>query len=572
MKITLPREPRDLRGRTFPSITRIELTDFDVDLLLPFLYFKILALGRPRGTARTNQVTDIDGFLDRLARHPALQSSFDTTDGRRLLARMVPTALASIIRSGQGRRGPLQIAGLTPYSALCGKAPLGLSSRQRNVDTFVYEALKVQTGDEYQLRDFFTRMAGHGVSFQLGNLVDGRYDGQTPLDTLTRLSLAFLDGFQGTPLALQRTQARTAEEACPALVQALGRDLTTYLDTYSQRMPPQAFTYHLLALINFEMFAYTLKLVHAINTLVREPAALPPAMASPLAPSGPDLYIDFTGIPGHLSQRMASDGVRRDLNAYTEFLTSSLTLRQLDRYVQRLQQNARWRDAVNDLASLKSSDAPGYLHGLLLLVDNPRLADQIDARAEAEEASIRQASGEDDDPAVTADLDALLPSYLNPLERVVTLLVEAQKQSLHGLGRWFWSTGGLTKPHGLLAGALKGRRTAWRYQPNNDLLAVLVQLAAIQPGPNGPEPGPRSMRLREFLGFLHERFGILVDRPPAPFEGAEPVAAARDNLTAMLRRLRQMGLFEDLSDDFTVQELRPPYGAPGARRDLEVSA
>ena len=43
------------------------------------------------------------------------------------------------------------------------------------------------------------------------------------------------------------------------------------------------------------------------------------------------------------------------------------------------------------------------------------------------------------------------------------------------------------------------------------------------------------------------------------FQGAEYVAAAQDNLRAMLRRLRQMGVFRDLSDDFTVQRLTPPY-------------
>jgi len=69
----------------------------------------------------------------------------------------------------------------------------------------------------------------------------------------------------------------------------------------------------------------------------------------------------------------------------------------------------------------------------------------------------------------------------------------------------------------------------------------------------------QSIRLQEFLRFLEERFGTLVDRPPAPFEGAEYTAAARDNLRAMLRRLRQMGIFRDLSDDFTVQRLHPPY-------------
>jgi hypothetical protein len=65
--------------------------------------------------------------------------------------------------------------------------------------------------------------------------------------------------------------------------------------------------------------------------------------------------------------------------------------------------------------------------------------------------------------------------------------------------------------------------------------------------------------LQAFLSFLEERFGIIIDHPPEPFEGADYSAAARDNLRAMLKRLRQMGIFRDLSDDFTVQRLHPPY-------------
>ena len=41
--------------------------------------------------------------------------------------------------------------------------------------------------------------------------------------------------------------------------------------------------------------------------------------------------------------------------------------------------------------------------------------------------------------------------------------------------------------------------------------------------------------------------------------GSDYAAAARDNLRAMLGRLQQMGIFQDLSDDFTVQRLTPPY-------------
>ena len=48
---------------------------------------------------------------------------------------------------------------------------------------------------------------------------------------------------------------------------------------------------------------------------------------------------------------------------------------------------------------------------------------------------------------------------------------------------------------------------------------------------------------------------------------AEDAAAARDNLRAMLARLRQMGLFSDASDDFTVQRIHPPYAQAAADRE-----
>ena len=130
--------------------------------------------------------------------------------------------------------------------------------------------------------------------------------------------------------------------------------------------------------------------------------------------------------------------------------------------------------------------------------------------------------------------------------------------------QWYWGTGGLKKAHGILRGSVLSRKS-WRYAPTNDLLAVLVQLAAARLMPTGTkgEEGQEvpPIRLQEFLQFLEERFGILVDRPPTQFEGAEYAAAASDNLRAMLRRLRQMGIFHDLSDDFTVQRLHPPYAS-----------
>jgi hypothetical protein len=215
-----------------------------------------------------------------------------------------------------------------------------------------------------------------------------------------------------------------------------------------------------------------------------------------------------------------------------------------------------------DLVEMARTSPPEYLQGLLQMGQDRELVWPLDGLAEMDEQAIRDANRQEDEGLEDVSwLDALLPPHLNltAVQRVHTLLVESQRRAVQHYARWFWGTGGLLKPHGVLAGTMRGRR-AWRYQPSNDLLGLLVQLAAIHPAPGEQPPeAPRRVPLREFLDLLHHRFGVLVDRPPAPFEGAEAVAAARDNLRAMLRRLRQMGIFRDLSDDFTVQALTPPY-------------
>jgi hypothetical protein len=172
-----------------------------------------------------------------------------------------------------------QILAVAPYSILSHKTGLpSEGSRQRNVDTFLYRVLQERSGSEFALRAFLTGIFGRGVT--LGRLpqLGGSYDGQTELDTLTRLSLAFLDGFQ--PTAAGRNLGRSRSEACPGLVKALGADIQHFIYTFHDRMPPQALTYHLLALINIELFTYTLKLVHGINELCRNPDARPPALES----------------------------------------------------------------------------------------------------------------------------------------------------------------------------------------------------------------------------------------------------------------------------------------------------
>ncbi len=553
MKIRLP---KDLRGVAFSRLLTIELNSFDVDYLLPALYFRVLASGKQRARVLNDPSRNAD-CVAQLAKHPDLEG-FDDAEGRRVLERLVRTELITVGGVGR-RRHSEQILTVAPYTILTHKTGFPKeSSRIRKVDSFLYQILRDAIGSDEPLRQHFKTVFGRGVKVNPVPGLGGTYDGTTELDTLTRLAIAFLDGFEAVRVGLRG--AAPDEPACPGLAREMGDDLLHYVFKYADRMPSQALTYNFRALINLELFVYTLKLVTATNALVRDPRELPPAMREQATLSPPQIYLDFTAGAEALSRRMAIECVRRDIESYQRYLSSSLLLRQLDRYVTALRRNTQRRPQI-DLALDGETSGPRYLQAVLLLRDHPEIWKDIEASARLDDERIheeqRGADGEEATEALEW-LDGTLAGLGSDVDRVAALVLEGQhSKNLENAFQWFRAVGGLTKPYGVIEGNLKGRQS-WRYAPSNDLLAVLIQLAAVR---HTKTDKPEPIRLQDFLNSLSDRFGILVDRPPEPFEGSEYIAAARENLRAMLRRLRQMGIFGDLSDDFTVQRLTPPYVA-----------
>ncbi len=234
------RIPKDMRGTAFPRLLTIELAGFDIDFYLPALFYKVLADGRARAR-RTNDPTAVARYVDALVKHPSLEG-FDGPDGRRVLDRLVRTSLVTMGRTGAASGGREQSLSLEPYTALAHKAGFPAeNTRLRRTDVFIYRVLRERLGSPDHLHHFIAQVFGHGVTFGKFPGLGGAYDGQTELDTLTRLSLAFLDGFDDTPVSKKRDTV--SPPACPAHAAALGEDLLRYLFAYHERMPAQALSY-----------------------------------------------------------------------------------------------------------------------------------------------------------------------------------------------------------------------------------------------------------------------------------------------------------------------------------------
>lgn len=558
MKIKLPKE---LVGTVFPKVFAVELNDIDIDIFLPSLYFKILGEGKYRAK-RLNDPQQITHYINNLAQHHRMQGT-TTLEGRRVLERLVRTSLIKTGAVGRAKKGE-QILAVAPYSILAAKPGFPTESRrQRGADIFLYFALKRVTNDKDVLRDLMRKFFGRGVKLLRLPDIGGSYDGSIELDILSHLTITFLDGFEGTRVGKQGDT--DTHPACPRQERELAEDLVKYLFAYSERIPTQALITYLKPLINLELFSYSLRLVHAINALVRDPSKLPPAMREDGVAEPPELYLDFTGEVGGLSHQMAAEAVRRDIEAYQQFFAANLRLRQLDVYARKLQGSLRYKTPASQLLPT-SADGPAYLQAILMLTKNPVLSSVVDSYAYDDYEKILKANFTEDaderDAEELEQFERLTTAATSDLDKLVILLDLGQRGKMLGkYMQWFASVGGINRSDGLLHGVQRNRRS-WRYAPSNDLLAVLVQLAAVRLAPPKAEADQKvvaELGLRDFLTFLEQRFGIIVDRPPQHLTGAEYHAAARDNLRAMLARLRQMGIFTDLSDDFTAQRLQPPY-------------
>ena len=342
------------------------------------------------------------------------------------------------------------------------------------------------------------------------------------------------------------------DPALPVAANIVASDLVYYLLAYKDRLPVLALTRGLMALTNFGLFVYTVKLMHATNVLVKE-RVVPSAMQMDCnEPTSPELYVDFMRDRGSVSDELARACVDRDLEELRMFYESAILLRTIHRFAEFL---PRIRDRLAGLST------PNYLFTLAGLREDS----DIKAQARAEIARIKSSSldacgDNDSEKGLVEELFSSLSVQAGEVEAAVGLLAEAQrKTSVESYVKWYWAVGGLRKPFGLLSGNITGRRN-WRYAMSDDLLAALLQVAMVE-DPTGDMAHVNvrpTMRLSEFLESLERRYGVIMSRPPSFLDDASARAAAGTNLESLKRRLRQMGFFQALSDDFNAQYLQMP--------------
>jgi len=556
-----------MRGYHFNRLFSVEMNDFEVEGLLPVIFYMIRSRGKQRGKSRNliqSDAMDIGKHVDDFASHEKVEG-FDGGEGLRLADKWIRTSLIRTSRVGRGGKKGEQILCLRPLSFLSYKPGFPATmSRLRGVPQFLNQIFREQFGDREKgskligLENRIQNAFSAGLELPDGRELNGYYDGKTQLDTEVLASLYYLDMFEPCPASFRRPKESTPPALLKVASEILAEDVYHFMLAYKFRVPPGVLADYLVALLNFELAIYTFKLVHSTNSLVRT-GRLPQEMTlvsqedKGLPPTDLEFYVDFTGHRGTPSGRVAHANVNRDIEALQNFFGARLLLRTLDRYVQHIPNLQR---------ELSLLEGGGYFEKLLTYCEEP----YIQARAAMELEEVRRELeyevGEDEESlaGLPTELQAIFQNeQLDAFSKVMRILELSQRvQATSDIVSWYWAACGLKRDDGFLAGNLRGRRI-WRYYMSDFLLEVLVQLCTVLPEYNDGHRFPRQVTLVRFLEFLRNRYGILIDQPPEWIRSTENIAGAKQNFEVLKRRLRQMGLFLDLSDDFNAQRIRPRY-------------
>lgn len=529
MTFAIPKALKSLNSLITETVIPVELNDTDVDRMMTHIMEIVVKQGR-RAPSKTD-VKAYDDYLDRLQANPAL-SGFEGDAGRRVLDGWLRASVLHFERAGL-RRSERKMGFLEPLTIASYRSGLPkMTSRNRRADQLAYRSMlrcvaqRGGTNPKAHVNDLFQQTFGTGVDLGQFPHSTPAYDGTTDVDITTLLSLRFLEAFE--PNKNPRELQVEAPVPVPWAEDSLGTDLVDFLTRFGPVMPVGEAFVHLSALLSLRLFQLPLVTGRAVRALFEGNAE--PPQGNPA-----ELYCDFVGRRGSESDELSRACVRRDLQIMATLFADRLLLRSIGQ-------------AVELAPELRPPADDGWtqLIGLAEVVDRPQVQMALGLQIQAIAAEL-----EGDDRAF---LDEVRQSGLSNSEQLTALLVEGlRKRGLENQIKWFWSTGGINKSYGVLAGTLKAR-TTWRYAPTDECLTALLCMAFLEP--NGSVR--RELPVRDVLLRLRRRFGLLISEPPEEFDSADARSGAAENLAAFTRRLQLLGCFEGLSDDFDAQVVRLP--------------
>ena len=506
-------------------------------------FARLLVLVRTKGlpiTTTTKATLHPEDLVDIITQDKEhFQGIKDDLQRKRLLEHWMASDFTTCVKEGRGHSGEARIASLKPiHMSTIKLLDPRIRSQDRDVSVFLYNVFR-DSGllDTESLLPFLTR----------GTKDFGEHDLKLHepeaknLDIETLFLLRLLEHFK-VDMADRRKKVVPHDFLCLAQKQLIVND-TARLLVYNQSIPRRELIQYLMMLLSFHTALYCIKTFSMINGVV-ETKKLRCSHCKGIKGDSlnelstcdyhPDIFVDLTNGQNKTCEELAKDNVARHYAVMYRYFRSHYKLSKLDEFARTF---PGFSGALEELVKFMShKDVDAYFRiklGEVCLLED----------------------GEEQDPEIQAIVDLNLP----PFDAYVEILTQKTfKTRMRNHKSLMASLCGLNRDDGFLHG---GRGQKRKYVLGNQLLELLVQLAVVDARSRRGQVEfyTKPITITDFVKWLSDRYGILIDRTRTPNDSPEVARALDANYSALKDRLRQLGFFTDLSDASISQVIRPRF-------------
>ena len=507
--------------------------DLDRVLIVLFLWLKTNGM-RPATTGRQKKEFEkVDVHFRRLASLPGV-SGF--TEHEEIARQWLETDVFDLVNRGR------------PTEAIASLRPLHLDAHKIRVAKYCRD---------YNFADALYAMLEHGegrahrelrVYLEQGRI----YQAAAKLDLETLTVLKLVEGVSDTHPSGEKITPYPP--ICRGQARVLCDDIERILSYHD--IPRPVMIDYLRTILGLHLGIYTLRVSRQLTGWIRDCGSSPTCRSCPVYGSNDDPFGECpypvtltTDMGGDYRSRMAQLAQEDAAAQYAmlgDFVKAVFSMNQLLRY-------ARQEHITEDPFEVPA-----------LLADQ---TPEFEADFKAELKQIRRLN--DEDESLPPEVEAILDAGLSSFETFIELVTHVRqphhiKYLVQMLDKLFQKN----SPFGSLVQG-KSRVNPRRWHLGGRTLEVLVQLAVLKAkdDPDGRRFETEPILIEDFLAWVERRYGFVIAPGVTP-AGRRPVSleehrAFRENVRAFKDQLREIGFYDDLSDAYNAQMIRPRYELRG---------
>lgn len=521
-----------------PKVFYADPKNIDLDRVLITLFLFLKSEGTRHATRGRQQPA-----FERVEKHVADLSAMAGVKGFDKHPEIAHAWLKTDIFDLVNRGRPTEaIASLRPLHLEAHKIRVAKNCRDYNHADALYAMLEF--GEQQAIKDLRDYL-------ELGrDPATKKYDGKAELDIETLAVLKLVEDIPDVH--------STGEKVAPFAPTCIGQSRLLCDDVqrvlaYRDEVPRPVMIDYLKTILGLHLGLMTLRVGRQLSGWIRDKNAHEKCRACPVAghlaepfaecPYEVSLTVDMGSDFRSRMAQLAQESTAAEHDRLVDLVRAVFAMNQLLRYAR----EERLPDEPLEVPSILAKPPPSF---------------EADFKATLKQILSQTPEDEELPQEIKAIVDAGLPSF----DALIELVTHVRQK--HHVSYMIQMIDKLFQKNSPFGALVQGRSTGnpRRWHLGGRLLEVFVQLAVLHfdEGASGQKTfRTEPMLIDDFVRWIERRYGFVIAPSTTP-GGRRPVTldehrAFRENVRALKDRLREIGFYDDLSDAYNAQTVRPRY-------------